>query len=115
MNISFFCLLGGEILAEGEFLNKPPSIDYLNKYPGQTVPDTPYQFDSVAGASHFAGHKDKRFEITVNAQGGHATALSGAGNKGQVEHVHHHYHHNADGVNKAPTGNWNVKRFIEGI
>ncbi|XP_050301448.1 uncharacterized protein LOC126739699 isoform X2 [Anthonomus grandis grandis] len=95
-------LSGGEILAEGEFLNKPPGLDYFNKEPSPslTVPDAPYQFESISGATH----KDKRVEITVNAQGGVATATAAsAGKGGLVEHVHHHFHHNADGANKAPT------------
>lgn len=87
-------VVGGEILAEGEFLDKPPSVDYFNKAPSSS----PYQFESVA-----QGHKDKRVEITVNAQGGIATATTASANKGQVEHVHHHYHHNADGIGQTPT------------
>ncbi|KAF7270783.1 hypothetical protein GWI33_016288 [Rhynchophorus ferrugineus] len=93
-------LSDGEILAEGEFLNKPPSLDYFNKPPsGLSVSGSPYQFESV---SHSSAQKDKRVEITVNAQGGLASA-GNAANKGLVEHVHHHYHHNADGVSKTPT------------
>ncbi|XP_066249866.1 uncharacterized protein [Euwallacea similis] len=89
-----FGLAGGEILAEGEFLDKPPSIDYLNNYNKPSV-DAPYQFESVGPAVHHNG-KDKRVEITVNAQGGLASATAASASK--VEHVHHHFHHNADGV-----------------
>ncbi|XP_060534721.1 uncharacterized protein LOC132707072 [Cylas formicarius] len=90
-------LSGGEILAEGEFLDRPPSSEYFNKLPAAA---NPYQFE--LGASENAHHKDKRVEITVTAQGG-AASVTGAPNKGLVEHVHHHYHHNADGVSKQPT------------
>ncbi|KAH1002597.1 hypothetical protein HUJ04_008672 [Dendroctonus ponderosae] len=93
-------LAGGEILAEGEFLNRPPTSEYFNKGPGLSVPGSPYQFESVG---HTGGHKDKRVEITVNAQGGAASATVASANKGQVEHVHHHYHHNADGIGNTPT------------
>ncbi|XP_066138915.1 uncharacterized protein [Euwallacea fornicatus] len=89
-----FGLAGGEILAEGEFLDKPPSIDFLNHYNKPTV-DAPYQFESVGPTAHHNG-KDKRVEITVNAQGGLASATAASANK--VEHVHHHFHHNADGT-----------------
>ncbi|KAL1517378.1 hypothetical protein ABEB36_001148 [Hypothenemus hampei] len=82
-------LSGGEILAEGEYLNKPPTTDYFIKDP------PPYKFESINPIN-----KDKRVEITVNAQGGVASS-SNANNK--LEHVHHHYHHNADGVGQTPS------------
>lgn len=88
--------LSGEYYEGPEFLSKPPypnGGDFLDSLP-------PYKFEQ--GAHQSAHHKDKRVEITVNAQGGAATASGGSSNPAAaaVEHVHHHYHHNAEGNNK---------------
>nr|CAH7727075.1 unnamed protein product [Callosobruchus chinensis] len=88
--------LSGEIY-EGEYLSKPPA-----SFGGfSATSESPYQFVT-------ASNKDKRVEITVNAQGGAVTAPGGAPSaNGAVEHVHHHFHHNVDGkptvgVNQIP-------------
>ncbi|KAG5862327.1 hypothetical protein JTB14_036169 [Gonioctena quinquepunctata] len=87
--------LSGEIYA-GPF-SKP--IGTPEEFVQPIEPDfPPYKFEQ--GEHHSAQHKDKRVEITVNAQGG--TASSGVPTTGNValEHVHHHYHHNIDGTIK---------------
>lgn len=92
--------LSGEYFNGAEYLSKPPGFG-----PGDIIaplePESPYKFEQ--GAFQSGHHKDKRVEITVNAQGGAATASGGstAGTgAGLVEHVHHHYHHNLNGGNK---------------
>ncbi|XP_028135685.1 uncharacterized protein LOC114330529 isoform X2 [Diabrotica virgifera virgifera] len=94
--------LNGEVYEGGEYIfSKPPpnfagGLDFVQPIEPE-IP--PYKFEQ--GASQFGTHKDKRVEITVNAQGGHAAALgSSSAAKGTVEHVHHHYHHNLDNNNK---------------
>nr|CAH7727080.1 unnamed protein product [Callosobruchus chinensis] len=89
--------LSGEIYEGGEYLSKPPA-----SFGGfSATSESPYQFVT-------ASNKDKRVEITVNAQGGAVTAPGGAPSaNGAVEHVHHHFHHNVDGkptvgVNQIP-------------
>nr|CAH7718529.1 unnamed protein product [Callosobruchus chinensis] len=79
--------LSGEIYEGGEYLSKPPA-----SFGGfSATSESPYQFVT-------ASNKDKRVEITVNAQGGAVTAPGGAPSaNGAVEHVHHHFHHNVDG------------------
>ncbi|CAH1275854.1 unnamed protein product [Diabrotica balteata] len=98
--------LNGEVYEGGEYFSKPPSFAAGLEFVQPIEPEIPYKFEQ--GASQFGTHKDKRVEITVNAQGGHAGALgSSSAAKGTVEHVHHHYHHNLDNnkpvvVNPAP-------------
>ncbi|XP_072382518.1 uncharacterized protein [Diabrotica undecimpunctata] len=98
--------LNGEVYEAGEYFSKPPSFAPGLEFVQPIEPEIPYKFEQ--GASQFGTHKDKRVEITVNAQGGHAGALgSSSAAKGTVEHVHHHYHHNLDNnkpvvVNPAP-------------
>ncbi|KAJ8958159.1 hypothetical protein NQ318_006098 [Aromia moschata] len=90
--------LNGELYEGPEYLSKPPG--YFSK-PGEFIqpiePELPYKFEQ--GSHQSAHHKDKRVEITVNAQGGTASGASPTGS-GAVEHVHHHYHHNLNGENK---------------
>lgn len=101
--------LSGEIYEGQEFLSRPPP-GFISESHGefghgefsQSIRgDNPYQFEQ--GQHQSAHHKDKRVEITVNAQGGAATASGGptvGPTGGKLEHVHHHYHHNIDGVSK---------------
>ncbi|KAJ8953991.1 hypothetical protein NQ314_007184 [Rhamnusium bicolor] len=95
--------LNGEFFDGSEYLSKPPG--FLSKPHGEFLqpiePELPYKFEQ--GAHQTGHHKDKRVEITVNAQGGAAAAGGGSTvgpGAGLVEHVHHHYHHNLEGQNK---------------
>ncbi|XP_018574272.1 uncharacterized protein LOC108913237 [Anoplophora glabripennis] len=89
--------LNGEYFEGPEYLSKPPGFAPGDFIP-PLAPEGPYKFEQ--GAFQTGHHKDKRVEITVNAQGGAATA-SGASTAGPgaglLEHVHHHYHHNLNG------------------
>lgn len=87
--------LNEEIYEGPEFLSKPP-FPGGGSFPPLSTGDIPYEFD--LGAHQSAHHKDKRVEITVNAQGGAATAAGGStASSNTLEHVHHHYHHNLNG------------------
>ncbi|KAJ8924902.1 hypothetical protein NQ315_001059 [Exocentrus adspersus] len=91
----------GEYFDAPDYLSKPPA-GFLGDFHQTIEPDVPYKFEQ--GVHQTGHHKDKRVEITVNAQGGAATA-SGAPTTvpGTVEHVHHHYHHNLNGGDNKPT------------
>ncbi|XP_023015711.2 uncharacterized protein isoform X2 [Leptinotarsa decemlineata] len=86
--------LTGEFHETSELFSEPPGFisNTPNDFLRPIEPEIPpYKFEHES--TH---HKDKRVEITVNAQGG-----SGSGSpSNSVEHVHHHYHHNIDGNDK---------------
>ncbi|CAH1105722.1 unnamed protein product [Psylliodes chrysocephalus] len=92
--------LNGEVYEGAEFFgSKPPSfIPGANEF-SQPLEPEPYKYVQQSAGQFAHINKDKRVEITVNAQGG-TTATVGGVTPGTLEHVHHHYHHNAEGSSK---------------
>ncbi|KYB28923.1 hypothetical protein TcasGA2_TC031030 [Tribolium castaneum] len=82
--------IGEHELYDGpEFISKPH-----DSFVQPIEPDTPYQFET-------GHHKDKKVEVHVTAHGGSTQGGANAG--GVQQHVHHHFHHNADGIAAKPT------------